>query len=1091
MSERVKASVAHNIFTNGGEMGALIRSRDWSQTPLGAIENWPQSLQTTLSICLNSRQPMLVFWGPEAIEFYNDAYAHLLGKKHPEALGMHCRDCWPELWQIVSPILEDVRSKVTPIWCENMQLALHRHGYTEEMYVDFSYSPIRDESGGLGGVCIACNETTEQVLGERRLQTLRSLRTRTTDAKTASEAGQIAAEILASNPLDIPFALIYLLDLPGDRASLVAMVGLEANAAISPQLIHLADPKKAQPWPISQVVGTNQALVVDNLEKRFGLLKVGPWPESPQKAIALPIAQPGRDRPTGVLVVGIAARRALDDSYRGFLDLVAGNIATAIANARACEQVSQRAEALNELYRAKADFFSDVSRHFPRPLSWLLGPIEDGLADKEAVPPEVEAGIEGLETGGGIVPYSWNMTTEELRLSKHCDRDRTEEALRQASAELELRVRQRTAELAKANKKLRQEILDRKVAEEQIKFQANVLAQVKDAVNAIDNQRRIIYWNQGAEQLYDLKAEEVLGRKLEEIYQIRWFHSEDEQAASEALALKGSWQGENIHVTHDGEEIYVESSVSVLKDENGTAKGWLAVIRDVRERKQAEQKIREQAALLDVATDAITVRDLDGRILLWNSSAELLYGWKAEEVLGKNVKEILYRNPETLLPLEEIEAALATEARWQGELRQVTKENKEIIVESRWTLVPDEKGQPKSILVVNTDITRKKQLEAQFLRAQRLESIGTLASGIAHDLNNILTPILASAQLLQLQLSDASDRHQQLLKIIADNTKRASTLIKQVSSFGRSVDGRRINLQVGHLIADVKRIVQQTFPKSIEIWAEVPIDLWMVYADPGQVHQVLMNLCVNARDAMPKGGNLKVWAENISLDETYAGMNLDAKVGSFVAICVSDTGSGIPREIVDRIFDPFFTTKELGKGTGMGLSTVMAIVKSHGGFITVSGDVGKGTLFKVFLPAVKIRETPPDLDPEILDGQGNLVLFVDDEEPIRETAKVSLEAHNYQVIVASDGIEAIALYAERQDEISAVLMDMMMPTMDGKTAIRTLRKINPDVKIIGLSGLVSNEQVAETLDLKNFLAKPYTNQELLNALYSLIHKQAE
>ena len=512
-------------------------------------------------------------------------------------------------------------------------------------------------------------------------------------------------------------------------------------------------------------------------------------------------------------------------------------------------------------------------------------------------------------------------------------------------------------------------------------------------------------------------------------------------------------------------------------------------IRYAIERKQAERKIREQAALLDVTTDAILVRDLDNRILFWNKGAERLYGWQAVEVQGKNANEILYKDK----PLQ-LEVALKTvldSGSWQGELHQVTKYHKNIILESRWTLVRDEANQPKSILTVNTDITQKKQLEAQFLRAQRMESIGTLAGGIAHDLNNVLTPILMTAQLLETQLHD--DYSKRLLPILITNAKRGAALVRQVLSFSRGLEGKCTIVQVKHIVSEIKQIIKETFPKFIEISTVLPKSLGTIWGDATQLHQVLMNLCVNARDAMPYGGTLTISAENIFIDENYVQMNLDAKVGSYIVLTVGDTGTGIPAEIVDRIFEPFFTTKEIGKGTGLGLSTVIGIIKSHGGFVKVYSETGKGTQFKVYLPALDTPEKLPVEDSELPKGHGELILVVDDEVAIRDVTKTSLETYNYKALTASDGIEAVALYAEFRDEISVVLTDMMMPSMDGPTTIRTLQKINPQVKIIAVSGLASSDKLtkAASTGVNTFLSKPYTTKELLKTINGVLYPNHE
>ncbi len=503
------------------------------------------------------------------------------------------------------------------------------------------------------------------------------------------------------------------------------------------------------------------------------------------------------------------------------------------------------------------------------------------------------------------------------------------------------------------------------------------------------------------------------------------------------------------------------------------------------ERKKSEQKIREQAALLDIATDAILVQDLQGKILFWNKGAEKLYGYSATEAVGSFVSQL--GNEADLPQMQELaKAILFASGAWQGELEQVGKDNTKVVVESRWTLVRDRTGQPTSILVVNTDITQKKQLEAQFLRAQRLESVGTLASGIAHDLNNVLAPILMSVQLLKIKFPEP--QHQPLLKMLESNVKRGAALIKQVLSFARGIEGKRVTLQVKHLILEIEQIVRETFPKSIGFSCDVESNLWTVLGDATQLHQVLMNLVVNALDAMPNGGTLKTSAKNIFIDENYARLHIDAQVGPYITIAIADTGTGIAPETLERIFEPFFTTKSVGAGTGLGLSTVMGIVKSHGGFIQVYSEVGQGTEFQVYLPAIQATATQENSDSDLPLGRGELILVVDDESAIREVTKVSLEIYNYKAIAACDGMEAIDLYTKHQAEISVVLTDMMMPVMDGPTTIRTLKQINPDVKVIAISGLSSSDKLAAAAvsGVTNFLSKPFSAKELLQTLSKVL-----
>ncbi len=501
------------------------------------------------------------------------------------------------------------------------------------------------------------------------------------------------------------------------------------------------------------------------------------------------------------------------------------------------------------------------------------------------------------------------------------------------------------------------------------------------------------------------------------------------------------------------------------------------------ERKRAEQKISDQAALLDITTDAILVKDLNDQIVYWNNGAARLYGWSAAEVSGRSVKNLLYRQlPHNITDLKQ---TVLHKGEWQGELHHCTKDGREIIVESRWTLVRDSSEQANAVLMVNTDITQKKQLEQQFLRAQRLESIGTLAGGIAHDLNNVLSPILMAVPLLERKMSNPQS--QQWLDIIDGSARRGASLVKQVLLFARGVEGERSPIEVKHLIWEIKQIAEETFPKSITLSTNLPRDLWLVNSDATQLHQILMNLCLNARDAMPYGGMLKIMAQNVELEEGAAQIHIDAQNGPYVVLAVLDTGIGIPSDVVDRLFDPFFTTKEIGKGTGLGLATVMSIVKSHGGFITVASYVGEGTTFKVYLPAVRDHAIQAVETLEMPVGAGEWILVADDEAAIRQITKTTLETYGYRVMTACNGIEAIALYAQHKTEIGLAVIDLMMPSLDGANTIRTLRAMNPQVKIVASSGLSSGDQLA-AIDVKaqHFLLKPYTAQELLTTLHQIL-----
>ncbi|MBC1223808.1 response regulator, partial [Nostoc sp. UCD120] len=676
-----------------------------------------------------------------------------------------------------------------------------------------------------------------------------------------------------------------------------------------------------------------------------------------------------------------------------------------------------------------------------------------------------------------------------------------------ARVNIHLRLRNLTKKLTEQNKRLEIEIFERQRVEEELRCYSAALNEWNNRYQAlIQASGQILYdWYLDTNDIkYDGNIEQILGYSMPEMLGglKRWLelvHPDDRKLFNEeinrVLSAKERFHLEFRVARKDGTYITVENNGYIFLDSTGKVARMAGFVIDIteqqavlRERQNAEQKIREQAAWLDITTDAIIVQDLVNKIQFWNKGAEHLYGWMAEEALSKNANQFLYWK-QSFGQLKNIQKTLVEHGSWQGELYQVTKQGQEIIVASRWTLVNDNEGQAKSVLIVNSDITEKKQLEAQFLRAQRMESLGTLASGIAHDLNNALTPMLMTVQLLEAQLPD--EKSQYWLTIMETNVKRAADLVKQVLWFSRGSVGNFKTLQVRYLISEIENIIKQTFSRAIEIRIDVSEkNLWNIFGDATQLHQVLTNLCINACDAMPNGGILKISAKNFWVDTHYAKMNIDAKVGSYVMISVCDTGIGIKREIVDRIFEPFFTTKEVGKGAGLGLSTVLGIIKSHYGFVNVVTDVGKGTELQVCLPVTQTIETDSKLArDELPPGHGELILVVDDEDSIREVTQTWLEKNAYKVIVASDGIDAIALYTEYQQEISVVLVDMMMPNMDGPTTISVLKKINPEIKIIGVSGLASNHEMIKILgnSVKTLLSKPYTSSDLLRNLQMVIN----
>jgi two-component system cell cycle sensor histidine kinase/response regulator CckA len=506
----------------------------------------------------------------------------------------------------------------------------------------------------------------------------------------------------------------------------------------------------------------------------------------------------------------------------------------------------------------------------------------------------------------------------------------------------------------------------------------------------------------------------------------------------------------------------------------------LLSLEDISQQKLSEAQIREQAALLDVTRDAIVVVDLEGRVNYWNRGAEELYGWAAAEAKGVRFESLVF-DPAVRVEALAAWQAIRRDGRWSGELRQRHRSGEVRTTLCRGVLVFGPGGGVHSMLFTASDITEAKRMEVQFLRAQRLDSLGSLAGGVAHDLNNVFTPIMMSIEMLRA--TGGADRDRELIDLLDESARRGADIVRQLLMFGRGSDSPRGEVQVAMLVREVRRMMQETFPKNIDLAVDAADDLWTVLANHTQLHQVLLNLCVNARDAMAQGGRIALTAENVVVGAELAAAHGKSKPGPHVRLRVVDTGSGIPAELLERIFDPFFTTKPFGHGTGLGLSTALGIVRSHGGFITVNSKPGVGSEFGVYLPAHDPEKGAAGDRQAVAAQQGRneLVLVVDDEVNIQTMLEMALTRKGYRVAKVSDGLEAVAFFAERGAEVDVVVTDMMMPRADGLSTVRSLRTLCPRLPVVAISGVPGHRIELEALPAPRvrFLPKPFGVEDLL------------
>lgn len=1290
--------LAASFLAGGGEMGALIRAFDWTRTPLGAPEQWPQSLKTAIRIMLTSRQPIWIGWGADLRFFYNDPYKAIIGGKHPASLGQPTKRVWKEIWPEIGPMLATAMGGVEGCFVEQKLLIMERNGYPEETYYTFSYSPVPDDHGGTGGIICANSDDTERVVAERQLNLLRELASSATNARSWDEACSASVRALGANPHDIPFALLYLCERGADAVSLCGTHGIERGHAAAPETLDAHDGTGA-PWPFARAM-QGETVLIDNLGERFGVpLPGGAWGFPPRQAAIVPVVPSGETTRSGVLVVGLNPCRLFGDRYRAFLDLVAGQIGQAISYAHAYEEERRRAEALAEIDRAKTTFFSNISHEFRTPLTLMLGPLEELLGragdggsdpDRQLVEITHRNGLRLLKLVNALLDFS---RIEAGRVQKHpqptdlpaftadlaslfrsaiegadlqlivdcapldapvaVDRDMWETivlnllsnafkftyagaiavAVRETEGGgVELSVCDsgigipedelprlferfhrvsgavgRSIEGSGIGLALVQELVRLHEGEIRVESQLGVgtrfvvalppAARVtapgapapvqasKQALAYIEAARR---WSVDAgpdpapipvPALADGVRSEAAGGTLGHVLVV-----DDNADLREYMRRILGAVGHDVSVAADGQEALdlartrtpdlIVSDVMMPRLDgfglvqavradaalrytpvlllsarageearvSGLATGaddYLTKPFSAREllarvssnlqlshlRRTTERRLREEIAMRTRAQEALrelndslerrvteTVADRDR---LWELSEDLLMvasfdgvlervspswrrtlGHPATALMGRSCMAFVHPDDlvavtEQMIALRHDGAAVRYECRMtraDGGLRWVA-----------WTLALD--PATGRIHGVGRDVTSDKEV-AEALRhadealrmAQKMEAIGKLTGGVAHDFNNLLQVIGGNLQLLARDVA-GDERPEARVRNALAGVARGAKLASQLLAFGRRQPLAPKVVNLGRFVRGLDDMLRRALGDGIEIETVVAGGLWNTLVDPFQVENALLNLAINARDAMSGHGRLTIEAGNTMLDETYARRNADVTPGQYVMVAVTDTGAGMSPEIQAQVFEPFFTTKPEGQGTGLGLSMVYGFVRQSGGHVKIYSEPGQGTTVRLYLPRVREAEDlETDVEAGPAGGGTETVLVVEDDEDVRATVVEMLASLGYRVLKARDASSALAI-VESGVPVDLLFSDVVMPGPLRSTEMaRKVRERLPGIAVLFTSGYTDNAivhsgRLDEGIEL---LSKPYTQEALARKVrHVLTHGGAE
>jgi len=1072
-----KAAPAARAYRRGeaaAPVGAarLLERTDWRSSPLGPRGEWPAALRAAVDVALGSRFPMLVLWGPGLVQVYNDAMVPVLGRKHP-AMGAPAAECWAEIWDSVGPAVAHVMETGEATWVEDTRFLLNRSGFAEETFFTVSYSPIRDDAGGVGGVFISALETTAHVLERRRGHTISRVVSAAASARGPDEVLQLA--VASAVDQDLAWIAAYLLD-PGTMTlSLAASAGLDAGGLR----------EDAAPDPRGPAVARALSVGRPSEIAPEALARFAPGAEG--RAVAVRI--PGADGSAGVLVAGLSPHLTMDEAYAAFLGRVARGVGTVLERAGRIAHAER--ERLAVLERMTDGFFAldqewrftyvnpVVERMTRRGAGELLGqsiwgvlpallgtPFEAAFlaAKREQAPREVTAysPVDGEWIDAQVYPSPGGISV----LTRSAGERVRIEALR---AELLERERVARADAEAAERRLRD------------------LVEGLDAVvwEAESRPARFTFVSEHARVLLGYPVERWLD---EPEFLPSILHPEDrgwvlEYSAAAAAAGRDHAIEYRVRAA-DGRTVWVRDTVRVTGVVDGRVR-LRGVMVDVTTRRRADDEARRLAAIVEATEDAVVALAIDGAILSWNEGAERTFGWREDEVVGRSIFGLIDpgRHEEERAILARV-AAGERVSRYETE--RPTRNGGRVVVSLTPSPIFDEAGAVQCAAVILRDVTDERKLQAQLRQAQKMEAVGRLAGGVAHDFNNLLTVIKGNAGLLLDDLPPGSPLREDVEEIDRAS-QRASDLTRQLLAFSqRQVLQPRV-VDLNAAVVEMKRMLRRLIEENVSIEVTLAPGAVRVTADPGQVEQVVLNLAVNARDAMPHGGVVEIVTSVASVPpEPRSGWPYYVVAGEYVRLEVCDSGVGMEPHVLQHLFEPFFTTKPAGKGTGLGLSTVYGIVKQSGGYVWAETEPGAGSRFTVLLPradadAEAAAPAAGEASPAAAAGAGATVLLVEDEELVRALARRVLARAGYRVLEAGGGHEALEVAAAHAGDIDLLLTDVVMPGGGGPHLARAMARVRPSTRVLFMSGYPGDAITHHGLPLDvDLLAKPFAPATLLH-----------